>query len=417
MVLGGTGIFGARAKPWRGRAAIPLIALLAAAAPAYGDVQATPTSHLQQALDALQKGGQTVRLGPGRYNLHGVGIASGSKLIGAGAATVIAASGGYTQILRVRGSGITIANLAIDGGGGGANMTGWGPGRAIEVMDGSSRISLSHLTIAHVRASGIFLYGNVQNVRITACSISSDGSGAGGILDYGNRWSHGVVVTGCHIARFRGWGIGFLQADYNLPRAAYHNIARNNLIEDITDPSKADGTSEGGIWTGGVAARITGNTIRRTGWDGIETVGSSTGTVIRGNRISQTRTGIYLEHKTTRTKVDRNVIDGVRTGINVEWTYGGVSSDANRFRRNRISNAAKGIFIDVGDDWNTVAWNAFTATSSPVVLQGSSRNLVRSNRACGVAAGAIVRMQVGLWDTGARAQAIGNRITRNISRC
>jgi parallel beta-helix repeat protein len=417
MVLGGSDTSPVRAKPWRGWTAVPFAALMAAAAPAYADVVATPSSHLQQAIAALRQGGQTVRLGPGRYNLHGVRIASGSKLIGAGNATVIAASGSYQQILLVRGSRITLSSLAIDGGGGGAHATGWGPGRAIEVMDGSSRISMSHLTITHVRASGIFLYGNVQNVAISACSISSDGSGAGGILDYGNRWSRNVVVSGCHVARFRGWGIGFFQSAYDVPHAAYHNVARHNLIEDITDPSKADGTSEGGIWTGGVAARIVGNTIRRTGWDGIETVGSSSGTVIRGNRISQTRTGIYLEHKTTRTRVDRNLIDAVRTGINVEWTYGGVSSDGNRFRRNRISNAGNGIFIDVGDDANTVAWNAFVGTASPVVLQGSSHNLVRSNRACGVSAGAIVREQVGLWDTGARAHATGNRVSGNLSRC
>jgi parallel beta-helix repeat protein len=417
MVLGGTGIDGARAKRGRAWAAVPLVLLLGAVAPARADIRATPTSHLQDAISALRQGGQTVRLGPGRYNLHDVRIGAGAKLIGAGASTVIAASGSYQSILRLRGSGIGISGVTLDGGGGGAHAKGWGPGRAIEIMDGSSHITLSHFTLTHVRAAGVYLYGRVWNITISSCSISSDGSGVGGVLDYGNRSSHDVVVNGCHIARFRGWGIGFFQTAYNLSSASLHNVAKNNVIEDITDPSKSNGTSEGGIWTGGVSARITGNTIRRTGWDGIETVGSSKGTVIRGNRISATRTGIYLEHKTTRTRVDRNVIDNVRTGVNVEWTYGGISSDANRFRRNRISNAGKGIFIDVGDDANTVAWNVFSATSSPIVLQGSSRNLVKSNRACGVAAGAIVRQQVGLWENGSRASATGNRISGSASRC
>ena len=46
-----------------------------------------------------------------------------------------------------------------------------------------------------------------------------------------------------------------------------------------------------------------------TGWDGIQTVGSSHGTTIVGNDIARTRTGIYVEHETTRSLIAGNIRD------------------------------------------------------------------------------------------------------------
>ena len=67
------------------------------------------------------------------------------------------------------------------------------------------------------------------------------------------------------------------------------------------------------------------------------------------NRISDTRTGIYLEHATNDSPFVSNQISRVGTGINVEWRYDGVGSNGNRFSSNRIAEAANaGIFVDTG---------------------------------------------------------------------
>ena len=43
--------------------------------------------------------------------------------------------------------------------------------------------------------------------------------------------------------------------------------------------------------------------MRDTGWDGIQTVGSSRGVAIVGNDVAGTRVGIYLEHETNRSLI------------------------------------------------------------------------------------------------------------------
>ena len=105
---------------------------------------------------------------------------------------------------------------------------------------------------------------------------------------------------------FRDYGIIFSQSEYDRPSAALHGLALDNVVTDIKDPERDGcvdeprdtsgcGTNEGGIWSGGVEAAIIGNTTRRTRWDGIQTVGSSTRTTIVDNDVRGARTGIYIE--------------------------------------------------------------------------------------------------------------------------
>jgi parallel beta-helix repeat protein len=171
------------------------------------------------------------------------------------------------------------------------------------------------------------------------------------------------------------------------------------------------GTNEGGIWTGGVEAAIIGNTIRRTRWDGIETVGSSTRTTVVDNRIFSTKTGIYLEHSTNESLISGNVIARARTGINVEWRHEGVGSSRNTFTSNRLVGG--GLFVDVGGDGNLIEDNVFVGGPRPaIVLQGSSKNTVRANLGCG-GDGHLVGQQVGKWDDGRRAYPRDNHLEDN----
>ena len=123
--------------------------------------------------------------------------------------------------------------------------------------------------------------------------------------------------------------------------------SRDGCWTAAKDRTRGCGTNEGGIWTGGVEAAVIGNTVRRARWDGIETVGSSTRTTIVRNRISDTRTGVYLEHSTHRSLIARNVIVDALTGINVEWWHEGEGSRRNTFAYTDRP-ARTGIFVDVG---------------------------------------------------------------------
>ncbi len=366
----------------------------------------------------------TVRLAPGRYPIHGVGLGQGARLLGSGPRTVIAPPAGsdYWAALVAKGDDVRIADLTIDGGGGGRREEG---GIGVAVFDGSDRVRLQRLRMTHVRSHGVSVWGAHADVSVQDSTIESDGRGGSGVFALGSDQSRDTSVIRTRIRGFRDFGILFAQRHYGRPAAALHALALDNSVEDVRDPARDAcvtrpnttprcGTNEGGIWSGGVEAAIIGNTIRRTRWDGIETVGSSTRTTVVGNRISSTRTGIYLEHSTNDSLISRNVIARARTGINVEWWHEGVGSSRNTFTGNRIVGG--GLFVDVGGDGNLIQDNVFVGGPRPaIVLQGSSKNTVRANLGCGREDGDLVGMQVGKWDDGRRAYPRDNRLEDNRS--
>jgi parallel beta-helix repeat protein len=212
----------------------------------------------------------------------------------------------------------------------------------------------------------------------------------------------------------RAWGILFSQVPHDNHTSGLRALALDNVINDIDEAKSTNGTSKGGIWSGGAQATIVGNRIRRIGWDGIETVGTSDGVWIAANRISETKTGIYLEHATTHSVIRNNTISDVDTGIIVEWLYDGVGSTDNHFIANRVKHSRVGIFVDFGSDRNVLQHNIFSYGSRPtIILQGASNNLVLDNQACG-AAGAVVGEQYADPGTGA-VLGKGNVIQRNRS--
>jgi hypothetical protein len=383
-------------------------------------VRASPGRGLNRALSAL-RAGATVLLGPGRYVVEDAVLGSGARLIGSGPRTIIAAPAtSYFSLLSVKGSGVRISHLTIDGGG-----QGGGRGFAVAIADGSSDVRLQRVRMLRVRGDGVNVWGSHSNVSVQDSVIDGGGRGDAGVRALESDRSGGVSVIRTEIRNFRGYGIDFAQSAYGRRTSGMHALALDNRISDIRDPARAAcrsaprtagcGTNEAGIESGAVAAAIIGNTIKGAAWDGVETVGSSTRTTVVANTISRTRTGIYLEHATNRTVVARNLVSDVRTGINVEWRYGGVGSRQNAFWSNRIVRAAKtGLFLDVGADENTVTRNEFVAGARPaIVMQGSSLNLVRRNRAC-EPAGPLVRQQTGRFDDGRPAHATRNRIDHNV---
>jgi parallel beta-helix repeat protein len=385
-------------------------------------VAASPSRGLQPALAALRRGHLTVRLEPGRYVLSDVTLGSGARLVGSGPGTVIVppAGTGYFALLVARGSGIRISDLSIDGGGPGA-----GKGIGVAVFEGSSDVRLQRLRFTNVRGDGVHAWGQHADISIQDSIMDGGGYGYAGVRIFGSDESRDASVIRTRIRGFRGYGIVFPQKEYGRPAAALHALALDNTVSDISDPAHAVcatnpltplcGTTEAGIESGGVEAAIVGNTIRRTRWDGIETVGSSTRVSVIDNDIRDTGTGIYLEHSTNFSLISNNRISGVKKGINVEWRYGGIGSDQNTFSFNRIMSATRsGLFVDVGADGNRIVGNAFVGGARPaIILQGSSRNVVRANRGCRGDGGPLVREQKGWHDDGGEALPLDNRLTGN----
>ena len=374
-------------------------------------VRATPDSGLARALDVLRRGGATVRLGPGRYAIDSLRLGTNTRLIGAGRETVLVPRAGIEPwaLLGANGRHIRIENLAVAGDG--------RLGRAISVGPGSVDVRLQRLWLSGVLENGVEVWGAHRDVSVQDSVIDGRGATNAGVADKGSDASRDVSVVRCRIFGFRGYGVLFAQRFYARPNAALHNLALDNSISDIIDPDRADGTDEGGIWTGGVGAAIIGNRISHTGIDGIETVGSSTRTTIIANHVARTPVGIYLEHSTNASLIARNDISDVGTGINVEWRHAGGGSSANTFAGNSIVRATRaGLFVDVGSEANRIEGNHFVVGARPaIVLQGASANLVRGNVGCGVG-GRLIKQQAGRWEDGSLAEPRGNRVVGNVER-
>ena len=390
-------------------------------------VEASPQRGLERAIAALRAGNVVVRLAPGNYRLAEVVLGTGARLVGSGKGTVIAPPVGapYFALLVARGSGIRISDLTLDGGG-----PGGGDGIGVAIFEGSSDVRLHRLRIVRVRRDGVNAWGRHADVSVQDSLIDGGSTAFAGVRVLGSDASRDASVLRTTIRRFRGYGIVFAQKEYGRPAAALHALALDNTISDISDPAHAGcdsdplgsgcGTTEAGIESGGVEAAIVGNTIRRTRWDGIETVGSSTRVSVVGNDVADTRVGVYVERSTIDSRVEHNRIARVRTGINVEWLHDGGASRGNRITRNEIVRARYApIFVDVGADGHRIERNRLVGGARPgIVLQGASRNVVRLNRACG-ARGPIVIERSGWWQDGGEARPSGNVFAANASelRC
>jgi hypothetical protein len=360
---------------------------------------------LDGALHALARGHVTVRLGPGRHVAGHVELGSGARLVGSGGRTVLVAAEPAWSLVMVRGRGVRVSDLTIDGAGRAE--------RGIGVASGSHDVRLQHLTVRGITDTAVEAWGEHSGVSVQDSRL--EGGAGAGVFDLGSDGSRDTSVIRTRIAGFRGYGINFAQRAYDRPRAALHAVALDNRISGIHDRRADSGTHEGGIWSGGVAAAIIGNRIRDAGTDGIQTVGSSARVAVVANDIAQTPVGIYLEHETSGSLFARNHIADVATGINVEWRYDGAGSSANTIAANRIENPdLAGVFVDVGGDRHRIDGNLVVGGSGPaVVLQGASRNLVTGTRACARPGEPLVLLRSARYEDGTAAHPLANRLQDN----
>jgi Right handed beta helix region/Bacterial Ig domain len=369
----------------------------------------TPATGLGPVLPALARGGVSVRLAPGSYPVRQLELGDGARLTGSGPRTVLTAAAPGWSLVTVRGRRVRLSGLTIDGAG--------RADRAVGVAAGSHDVRLQRLRIGGIRVTGVEVWGAHSRVSVQDSVIAGSGAAGSGVFELGSDESRDMSVIRTRIAGFRSYGINFAQRAYDRPAAALHALALDNDIGAIDDPGAADGTHEGGIWSGGVAAAIIGNHVRDTGWDGIQTVGSSRRVTVVDNRIARTRVGIYLEHETNDSLFARNDIADARIGINVEWRYDDAGSSGNTFEANTVVRPAEaGVFVDVEGDRNRIVKNVVAGGSGPaVVLQGASGNLVAGNRGCARPGQEVVVQQSARHDDGRAAHSLRNRLRDNTS--
>jgi Right handed beta helix region len=388
-------------------------------------VAASPGESFARARAALARGDVTVRLAPGRYLVDELRLGSGARLVGSGPRTVLAPRRArYWALVVAKGKKIRISDLTLDGGGSLPGDDDGGIG--VAVFDGSSDVRLQRLQMTRVRVDGVNTWGAHSDISVQDSVIEGDRGADAGVVALGSDESRDTSVIRTRVRGFSSFGILLQQQEHWRPAADLHGLVLDNVVNDIRDPSRDGcwtaakyrtpgcGTNEGGIWTGGVAAAVIGNTVRGARWDGIETVGSSTRTTVVRNRIYDTRTGIYVEHATNRSLFANNLIVDAIVGINVEWWHEGAGSRRNTFAKNRIVRAKAGIVVDVGGDRNRIVGNVFVGGLRPaIVLQGSSHNLVRGNRACGGRGGSLIRFDEARYDDGRPAVSRHNRLIAN----
>jgi parallel beta-helix repeat protein len=386
------------------------------------DAVATSFPSLAAAVRSLPTGG-VLYVPAGTYDAAGLDLPSGIVVVGAGEGrTILRAPAGSAGdfVLKTHGAGNVIASLTIDAN---AAAAGAGVGWAIDVGPGSSGTLIQHVTVVNARTTGIYLWGEHHGVSIQDVTIEGAGLTASGVSDHIDDPTSGdTSVLRSTIEHVRDYGINLFPWTPTTTYPGARAVAIGNVIHDVTDPAIADGTAEGGIWSGGEDAYIADNLIDTTGWDGIETFGQSNRTRVVDNVISNTRYGIYLEHSTNDSLFAGNQITGVeRNGINVEWRYGGVGSARDTFRQNTIVGAVSGIFVDLGADQMVIEGNAILdSREQAVALQGAHDAIVRGNdlrdRRGAASETYGVRELAGRADTGALVLADSNTITGNDAR-
>ena len=221
------------------------------------------------------------------------------------------------------------------------------------------------------------------------------------------------------VRNVRDYGINFFPWTPSRVYPGARALAVGNVVEHVQNAATDNGTNEGGIWTGGADAVIRDNVVSDTGWDGIQTIGASSHTVIAGNRISRTGVGIYVEHQTWDSLIEGNTLSEITgTGINVEWRYDGEGSGRLTIRRNTIAAVGGyGVFVDVGANDNVIDGNTIPdARQGAIRLQGSTGNLVTGNDLRGTRQAWCGIETTGMFDDGTAARSDNNRFRGNDCR-
>lgn len=290
---------------------------------------------IQQAINDLPSGGGVVYIKEGTYNItSAISINKNYvSLIGAGKSTKIATTSSINLVSASSKQGIFIDKIYFFGPG---NATTYG------VLLSSTSDSF------------------ISNCWFENCGTASEGIGAVGLNTCTN-----VIVANSIFTDNISAGIVVIGGSYIL--------LDSNVIDTCTD------TSYGiGIYIESASkVKITGNTLKSCGVDGIQLSASVSCSIVGNNIESNTSRGIYFLTGCTDCTIAGNTIIGALYGIVLNN-----SSDRNSVSSNSISATTDtAILIYETSKDNVISSNVcYNCTNYGIYLLDCDKNVINSNR-------------------------------------
>lgn len=173
----------------------------------------SPTSGIQEAIDALPPGGGVIELGAGHFPVsRGIVLESGVVLAGAGASTRIVLGDGAgrpgeeTHVINCRAgaTGLQIRDLSVDGNYAGQSWTSTDLGGGGISLDGAQDVLIENVRVRNTWRHGIWLY-NSRSARIVGCEVVTTGTSGislGGQHHF-RTFTEDVLISGCRLSGSR----------------------------------------------------------------------------------------------------------------------------------------------------------------------------------------------------------------------
>jgi uncharacterized secreted repeat protein (TIGR03808 family) len=403
---------------------------------------AEQSNMLQSAIDRTAGARVPLMLGPGDYRVSGLSLPSGTQLIGVRGATRLIFSGGSAMFSARGGDHITLAGLAIEGGGRPLPEN-----SALVVFEQCSDLRITDCEITGSGRSGIRLFevqGTVSNTTIEKTAdvaiYSLDARG----LTIQNNIVRGAGNGGILVHRSKKGDDGTLVVD--------------NRIEDINNAAGGSGQYGNAInvfRAGNVIVR--GNRISRAAYSAVRGNAASNIQITGNTATDLGEVAIYSEFGFEGAIIANNTIDGAALGIvTCNFNEGGrlavvqgnmirnlkakrpigtapddgggvgiaIEADAS-VTGNVIENApVAGIMVGWGAFMRDVSLNGNVVRNSPLgiavsVVNGAGTAVIAGNLISGASRGAIVGMDHAKAVTGdlsqeptryANLQISGNRV-------
>ena len=380
------------------------------------------TADLQRALDAATRDGNAVALEAGRYDITGLRLPSGARLIGIPGETRLVAHGGEPVVSADGASRVALSGLTFEGHG---SMR--GEGGLIEFRDVGT-LEIDDCEIDGSTASGIHLErcgGRIGRSRVAfvrdAAIFSLDGRelnidsnrisdcGDNGILVWQSaKREDGSRITGNRIERIRAnsGGNGPYGNGINVFRGGSVMVV-NNVIDDCAFSAVRN--------NGGDNIIVSGNMCRRLGEVALYVEFGFEGAVVSSNVIDGAVHGISVTNFNDGGRLA--VISGnLVRNIFVDGRDGsggtGISAEANSAVSGNVVETAEhaGITLGWGPYLRDVTATGNVVRSSPIgigvsVADGAGGAVISGNAIAGASRGAIVGMAWNEVVTGDLARA------------
>ena len=179
-----------------------------------------------------------------------------------------------------------------------------------------------------------------------------------------------------------------------------YTVTTPPLLEDLDIanvsfpvPHSSNGTAEACLWIGNTST-VRRVLVRNCAWMGVWTGSSDSGSLHEDLDVDGTPVGVYLEHYTTGTTLQRlRIGPNVSTGVNCEWAEPPTSIPActdDVIQDSTIASTNQGVFLDYGTTRTTVRRVTFTGQHYAAIIDFAGiNNAYSDNDYSGIAPGAV----------------------------